>query len=102
MEWARRRTEDLARNEDIRVRPPRICVDPAIRTHTSVSGRLARRDNRIPIPGTVLSSRDEKAGGSKPLTPSYRKSVEILCITSPGSKIRSDNAASFSTMKTCR
>lgn len=54
-ERARRRAEELARDEDLRVRPPRFCVQTRAEAPTSVAGRLERRDDRIPIPGTVLT-----------------------------------------------
>jgi len=54
-ERAKRRAEELARDEDLRVRPPTDRgpgLGASLRTTT---GRLVRRDDRIPIPGTVLT-----------------------------------------------
>jgi hypothetical protein len=54
-ERARRRAEELARDEDLRARPPRD-RGPALGVNlATVSGRLVRRDARLPIPGTVLT-----------------------------------------------
>ena len=50
-ERARRRAGELARDADLRVRPPRDRGGP-LRAST---GRLARRDDRVPIAGTVLT-----------------------------------------------
>jgi len=58
-ERARRRAAELARDADIRLRPPEWVGAPAppgdLRT---ASGRLcAKRDDRLPAPGTVLTRR---------------------------------------------
>lgn len=55
LERAHMRAKELARDADLRVRPPQ---DPASTpaTGTVVSGALAiRRDERVPPPGTVLT-----------------------------------------------
>ena len=54
-ERARRRAEELARDEDLRLRPPRDRGPALGATLKTVSGRLVRRDDRIPIPGTILT-----------------------------------------------
>ena len=53
-ERARRRAEELARDEDLRLRPP-TDRGPGLGAEVrTVSGRLVRRDDRVPIPGAVL------------------------------------------------
>lgn len=55
-ERARQRAEQLARDEDLRVRPPRDRGPELGANLRTVSGRMVRRtDDRIPIPGTVLT-----------------------------------------------
>jgi len=57
-ERARRRAEALARDEDIRLRPPADFADrgPALGVALrTVSGTVVKRDDRVPIPGTVLT-----------------------------------------------
>jgi hypothetical protein len=54
-ERARRRAEELARDEDLRVRPPADMGVSAGADLRTVSGRLVPRDDRVPIPGTVLT-----------------------------------------------
>lgn len=52
---ARARAAELARDEDLRVRPPRD-RGPGLGAHLRTSsGRLVRRDDRLPIPGTVIT-----------------------------------------------
>jgi len=55
-ERARRRAEEIARDEDLRVRPPRDRGPELGANLRTVSGRMVRRtDDRIPMPGTVLT-----------------------------------------------
>ena len=57
-ERARRRASELARDQDLRVRPPRglevrrPVKGAALRT---VSGTIVKRDGRVPMPGTVIT-----------------------------------------------
>ena len=55
-ERARRRAEELARDADLRSRPPReLAMEPAPADLKTVTGRIAlSRDDRLPMPGTVL------------------------------------------------
>ncbi|MCB9838234.1 MAG: DUF2924 domain-containing protein [Phycisphaeraceae bacterium] len=55
-ERARRRAEELARDEDLRVRPPKDRGPELGANLRTVSGRIIRRvDDRVPMPGTVLT-----------------------------------------------
>ena len=54
-ERARTRAEELARDEDLRVRPPSSPAPSPGHGLRTVDGPLARRDPRVPIPGTVLT-----------------------------------------------
>ena len=53
---ARRRAEELARDADLRSRPPReLVMAPAPADLKTTAGRMAlARDDRLPMPGTVL------------------------------------------------
>lgn len=55
-ERARRRAQELARDADLRVRPPRELVTaPSPAGLKTVTGKVAvSRDERLPMPGTVL------------------------------------------------
>lgn len=56
-ERARRRAEELAREEDIRVRPPKgafASESPAAKARTVVLPFKPKRDARLPAPGTLL------------------------------------------------
>ena len=55
-ERARQRAQALAREADLRLRPPKdMMMSPAAGTSV-VTGRIAvRRDARLPMPGTVLA-----------------------------------------------
>lgn len=55
-ERARRRAQELARDADLRTRPPcELTMPPAPADLKTVTGRIAlRRDERTPAPGTVL------------------------------------------------
>lgn len=58
IERSRERARELARDADLRLRPPDVPVAPADQNGTVVTGRLAiQRDDRIPPPGTVLARR---------------------------------------------
>lgn len=55
IERSRERARELARDADLRLRPPHVPVTPATQNGHMVTGRLRiRRDERIPPPGTVL------------------------------------------------
>ncbi len=56
-ERARQRAAELARDVDVRLRPPAdMRLTPAPSTLRTASGRIAlSRDDRLPIPGTVLT-----------------------------------------------
>jgi len=56
-ERARRRAQELARDADLRTRPPReLTMPPAPADLKTVTGRVAvSRDERLPAPGTVLT-----------------------------------------------
>ena len=55
-ERARRRAQELARDADLRSRPPReLVMAPAPADLKTVTGKVAlSRDERLPMPGTVL------------------------------------------------
>lgn len=55
-ERARRRAQELARDADLRRRPPReLAMPPAPADLRTVTGRLAvSRDDRRPMPGATL------------------------------------------------
>ena len=55
-ERARARARELARDADVRLRPPAdLSMEPAPAALRTVSGSIAAtRDERVPIPGTVL------------------------------------------------
>ena len=55
-ERARRRAEELARDADLRSRPPQeLMMTPAPANLRTATGRIAlSRDDRLPMPGTVL------------------------------------------------
>jgi hypothetical protein len=56
IERSRERARELARDADLRLRPPDVPVTPANHNGTVVAGRLAmRRDERVPPPGSVLA-----------------------------------------------
>jgi hypothetical protein len=58
VERSRERAHELARDADLRLRPPDAPVTPANQNGRMVTGRLAiQRDERIPPPGTVLVRR---------------------------------------------
>lgn len=58
IERSRERARELARDADLRLRPPDAPVTPANHNGTVVTGRLAiQRDERIPPPGTELMRR---------------------------------------------
>jgi hypothetical protein len=58
IERSRERARELARDADLRLRPPGVPVTSANHNGTVVTGRLAiQRDERIPPPGTVLARR---------------------------------------------
>jgi len=61
-ERARKRAAELARDADIRLRPPEwVNMDSPPGDLRTVSGRLcANRDDRLPAPGTVLTRRYKK------------------------------------------
>lgn len=54
-ERARRKADELARDEDLRVRPPSDRGPGLGASLRTVSGTLVRRDDRIPIPGTIIT-----------------------------------------------
>jgi hypothetical protein len=56
-ERAQRRAQELARDADLRSRPPReLTMPPAPADLKTVAGRIAlSRDERLPVPGTVLT-----------------------------------------------
>ncbi len=57
-ERARRRASELARDQDLRVRPPTglEVQRPARRTGLrTVSGTIVKRDGRVPMPGSVIT-----------------------------------------------
>lgn len=56
-ERARRRSQELARDADLRSRPPKeLTMPPAPADLKTVAGRIAlSRDDRLPGPGTVLT-----------------------------------------------
>jgi hypothetical protein len=56
-ERARRRAQELAREADLRSRPPKeLTMPPAPADLKTVAGRIAfSRDERLPAPGTVLT-----------------------------------------------
>jgi len=54
-ERARLRAAELARDEDIRVRPPKDRGPQLGARLQTVTGTLVRRDDRLPIPGSVLT-----------------------------------------------
>ncbi|MCA9311181.1 MAG: DUF2924 domain-containing protein [Phycisphaerales bacterium] len=57
-ERARRRASELARDQDLRVRPPRGLEvrRPVRRTGLrTVSGAIVKRDGRVPMPGSVIT-----------------------------------------------
>jgi len=51
-ERARRRAEELARDADLRLRPPRT---PAAAPRTQAVQPMANRDSRVPPPGSILT-----------------------------------------------
>ncbi len=55
-ERARRRAQELARDADLRSRPPKeLAIPPAPADLRTVTGKVAlSRDERLPMPGTVL------------------------------------------------
>lgn len=55
-ERARRRAQELARDADLRTRPPReLTMPPAPADLKTVTGQIARsRDDRLPMPGATL------------------------------------------------
>jgi hypothetical protein len=55
VERARARAEELARDQDLRVRPPTDGASSPGAGARTVSRRVAWRDDRVPIPGTVLT-----------------------------------------------
>lgn len=58
IERSRERARDLARDADLRLRPPETPMPPVNHNGTVVNGRLAiQRDERIPPPGTELVRR---------------------------------------------
>jgi len=58
IERSRERARELARDADLRLRPPDVPVTPANQNGNVVTGRLAiQRDERIPPPGTLLARR---------------------------------------------
>src|ERR1700678_2927532 len=59
-ERARRRAAELANDADLRLSPPKVKAAPAAdtlaATERTVSGTLAdKADDRLPLPGTILS-----------------------------------------------
>lgn len=51
---AMNRAEELARDEDLRVRPPKTDEPTAGAGLRTIEGPMAKRDPRLPIPGTIL------------------------------------------------
>lgn len=54
-ERAKARAQELARDEDLRVRPPNTAEPSAGAGLRTLEGKVSTRDPRLPIPGTVLS-----------------------------------------------
>ncbi len=54
-ERAKARAQELARDEDLRVRPPTTAEPSAGAGLRTLEGKVSTRDPRLPIPGTVLS-----------------------------------------------
>ena len=54
-ERAKARAQELARDEDLRVRPPTTAEPSAGAGLRTLEGRVSTRDPRLPIPGTVLT-----------------------------------------------
>ena len=53
-ERARARAQELARDEDLRVRPPTLAEPAAGAGLRTLEGSMPARDARLPIPGTIL------------------------------------------------
>lgn len=53
-ERAKARAIELARDEDLRVRPPTVAEPTAGAGLRTIEGSMPKRDPRLPIPGTIL------------------------------------------------
>ncbi len=54
-ERARQRARELARDADVRIRPPRGTFGPQAEGRTSVRPFTPSHDRRLPLPGTLLT-----------------------------------------------
>jgi hypothetical protein len=54
-ERARQRAAELANDADLRLSPPKAKAGPALAEHTRIAALRVKGDDRLPLPGTVIT-----------------------------------------------